>query len=375
MNYDRRIAELRRRIAAEGVDAFIATPDANWQYLTGISRLGGGNSRTRQHGIEYACLVVTPRDVVAFMPELNLLGRESKLPEARLVGLPEGDLSGTAIRGELRRLGLAGKRVGVSQDLSAAMVFLLQKDLSADALDMDRVVVDMRAVKDADELNLIRKSVEITDRIYEALRDDVVKPGVPVRQVERAIDRLLEEYGASKSSFPGDANTQGPLAGPMIGLSHHSMEKGYVVGLDFGVMYQGYCSDFGRTFFIGEPTKRHMEIYELVYEAHMAGCAELKAGMSCGEAADEAARGVFRRAGYEKEFIHKLGHSIGLDVHERPFLAKGEKERFQAGEIFAVEPSLYFPRDSFIRLEDEVLVTTTGFEILSKAPHAPVIIE
>ena len=260
------------------------------------------------------------------------------------------------------------------QEVRAAVLVGLA-ELLGTPVDLNDVIYAMRAVKDEDELALIRGAVEVTDRIFETLTRDVIRVGVKGRDIERTIDRLLEEYGASKNSFPSDANIQGPMAPPILGIPHHTVEKGTVLSFDFGVVYNGYCSDFGRSVFIGEPTQRHWDIYDLVYRAHIAGCEQLLAGKSCGENADEAARAIFREAGYEKEFIHKLGHSIGLDVHEMPFLAKGERAPFRVGEVYAVEPSLYFPSHSFIRLEDEVLVTETGYEIMSRIAHKPVIIE
>lgn len=374
MAFTDRISLLRKQMEKWDVAAFFTSPDANWQYLAGLSRLGGGPTKTRQHGIDFACLVVTQTNVTAFIPELNLLGRKALLPDTRLIALPEGDINGDTFRRELQSMGISGKRVGCTRDVSSGVILASESCLSVSFVDMDEVLVNMRAVKDDEELQVIRKGVELTDAIYRTITQDIIHAGMSRRQLERDIDRLMEELGASGCSFPTDVNVQCQFSSS-LGDSYVRLEKGSVVAFDFGLVYQNYCTDFGRTIFIGEPSKRLQDMFGLVYQAHMAGCSCLKHGNSCGEDADEAARAIFREAGLDKAFIHKLGHSIGLDVHERPFLARGEKEPFRKNEIYAVEPSLYLPQEAFLRVEDEVLVTDGQFEILSKIPHEPIVIE
>lgn len=377
MNYHSRIERLRAAMEQRGVDAFLTTSDANWEYLTGLPRLGGGNTKQRQHSIEYTCLIVTQKEIAACMPSLSMLITLAKLngqeTAAQLIPFPDGDTDGVTFKAQIAAMGLQGKRIGVSQDISAATVLMLQNCLDAKVIDLNDVIFGMRAVKDAEELALIRKGAEICDKIYYDILS-MIRPGLVVEELEREIDRLIPLYGASKSSFPSEANTHGPRAGHFVGFSSPTMEKGDVIGLDYGVVYQGYCTDFGRTIFLGEPSAEHVKIYELVRQAQRAAMDTMRPG-SCGQAADFAARSVITEAGYGKRFIHKLGHSIGLDVHERPFLAKGETQELRSGMIYAVEPSVFIPRSCFIRVEDEIAITDTGCEMYSKVSQELAVVD
>ena len=210
---------------------------------------------------------------------------------------------------------------------------------------------------------MIRRGVEITDRIYEDLLR-FIRPGQIVREIEGEIDRLMEHYGAGNSSFSTSIYAGNTRPDVYFSSSNVEVKKGSILGLDCGVLYQGYCTDFGRTVFVGEPTAEERKIHELVMEAQRRGMAEMYPG-SCGERADAAAR----NAGYGDRFIHKLGHGIGLDVHECPFLAPGETTPFRQGMVFTVEPSVFIPGKGFIRVEDEVLITSSGCEIMSRISH------
>lgn len=376
MDHQKRLNLLREQMERQGLRAYITTPDANMQYLTGLPRLGGGATKQRQHSIEYACLVVTESDAVACLPNLSCLITQAKLggktAHARLHPFPDGDTDGVTITAFLKGLGLSGAVVGVTQDVSAAMTLLLQ-GLGATVRDCNDIIFSMRAVKDKEELALIRKGVEITDRLYHDICG-MIHPGANVRELEWAVEQKIEVYGASGSSFPAELNTHGPNAGPFVGFSAETIQKGDVIGLDYGVIYGGYCTDFGRTIFVGEPKKEHLRIYELVRQAQAAAMEQMIPG-SCGEKADNAARDVITQGGFGERFIHKLGHAIGLDVHERPFLAKGETGAMLPGMIYAVEPSVFLPRECFIRLEDQVAITETGNERYSAISQEVVVID
>ncbi len=371
MNYERRLDSLRLEMSRRGLRAYITTADANWEYLAGIPRLGGDTTKHRQHSSQYTCLVVTADDVVALLPHLNIYGIRDKLLDrkvpARFVTFPDGDLEGRVIKDSLFSLGLCGKKVGVSQDVTAALVLLLQNEIKAEVSDHNDIIFALRAVKDDEELSMIRRGVEITDRIYEDLLR-FIRPGQIVREIEGEIDRLMEHYGAGNSSFSTSIYAGNTRPDVYFSSSNVEVKKGSILGLDYGVLYQGYCTDFGRTVFVGEPTAEERKIHELVMEAQRRGMAEMYPG-SCGERADAAARKVLTDAGYGDRFIHKLGHGIGLDVHECPFLAPGETTPFRPGMVFTVEPSVFIPGKGFIRVEDEVLITSSGCEIMSRISH------
>jgi Xaa-Pro aminopeptidase len=139
------------------------------------------------------------------------------------------------------------------------------------------------------------------------------------------------------------------------------------VVLDFGVILSGYCSDMTRTVHLGKPSAKESDAFAAVLEAQEAAVAAVAPGAKCGEV-DEAARCVLRRAGLAKFFTHSTGHGVGLEIHEGPRIAAGQKQRLEPGMVITVEPGVYLSGQFGIRIEDMVLVTATGHEVLTTAP-------
>jgi len=140
-------------------------------------------------------------------------------------------------------------------------------------------------------------------------------------------------------------------------------KRGFVT-LDFGVVLDGYCSDMTRTVHLGKASQRERDVYHSVLEAQMAAVAVVKAGVSCG-AVDEAARSVLRKARLEKAFSHSTGHGVGLEIHEGPRLAAGQEQVLQPGMVITIEPGAYLADQFGVRIEDMVLVTAKGAEVLT----------
>jgi Xaa-Pro aminopeptidase len=138
------------------------------------------------------------------------------------------------------------------------------------------------------------------------------------------------------------------------------LEPGGTIAFDFGALLEGYCSDFGRTVFIGEPTAHRREIYELVMAAQSAAIKRMVDGRITAEQLDDVARSIIAGAGYGEQFIHRLGHSIGKDVHEPPFLLASDTTTLRTGMCFTIEPSVVVDDGSFIRVEDVVMVGPDG---------------
>ena len=203
-----------------------------------------------------------------------------------------------------------------------------------------------------------------------------------VRELEIEIEKLFAKHGCSMPSFPAEVIVLGPQSGPVFGMNYDHVEKGYTLAFDFGGVFGGYCSDFGRTVFVGEPEPDFLKIHALVMAAQKAGMDAFRPGVSTGEEVNRAARRVIEEAGLGEKFIHRLGHGIGKDVHERPFLAMGETTVTQPGMTFTVEPMLTLgsPRTTqwddgwtvltkdgswSAQFEQTIVVTDAGSEILT----------
>ena len=369
MDYAKRIKELRGRMERAGVDGVFVANDASWEYLTGLPRGGHDNTKQRQNSLEFACLLVTQKAVTAFCPRLSALGfswRMEQFPQVdKLVTYPDADIYGAAFDSEVTAQGLDGKRLGVTRDISSMLTLRLLEQHDAKVTDVSAALDAMRAVKDADEIELMRHASKVADQIYYDVLPLLV-PGTPIRDIEHEIERLLETYDCSYTSFPAEVLNYGPKAGGRIGEPYAVLAKDHTVAFDYGVVYQGYCSDFGRTVFLQEPDAELRRCHELVMQAQQAALDACTIGVSPCSALNAACHGVMKEAGMDEHFIHRMGHCIGKDVHERPFMAEGESTVVQPGMCFTDEPSLFLPGKGLVRVEDVVLVTPTGFEYLNK---------
>lgn len=377
MDYQRRIAALRAGMAERGLAAYLVPADAGMEYLSGVKRVYRNYTHMRQNCLELAGLVITPSDVVYFIPRLTGMGTLPFLEGTavtKAVSIQDPDLTGETWIRELKALGLSGKHIGVNRDISAQAVLMLQNVLEAKVTEESDLVDSLRAVKDEEEIGLMRKNAEIADQVYHEIMP-MIRPGERVRNIEREIERLFETHGCSCPSFPGECIVLGPNSGPIFGMNYDKIEKGYTVAFDFGGMYQGYCSDFGRTVFVGEPDKELVRYHELVMKAQSDAMEALKSGPCTGQMLNDIAHGVMEEAGVGPNFIHRLGHCIGKDVHERPFIAPGEQTVLKPGMTFTVEPSIVVVKRCCVRVEDVVLRTEAGYECLNKITKDIVVVE
>jgi Xaa-Pro aminopeptidase len=175
--------------------------------------------------------------------------------------------------------------------------------------------------------------------------------------------------GAEAMSFPTIVASGERSALPHGTASSAKLPRRGFVTLDFGVVLDGYCSDMTRTVHMGRARPGERDAYEAVLEAQEAGVAAVRAGVSAGDV-DEAARGVLRKAGLAEWFTHSTGHGVGLEIHEGPRLAAKQMQRLDAGMVVTIEPGIYMPGKFGVRIEDMVLVTATGGEILTPATKA-----
>jgi Xaa-Pro aminopeptidase len=221
-------------------------------------------------------------------------------------------------------------------------------------------ITAMRRIKTPRELELIRQAEAIGDQVFTEILT-FIKPGMSELEVAARIEYLLKLKGAQSLSFPAivasGVNSSMPHAVP----TKKKLEPGDFLTMDFGCVYEGYCSDMTRTIVIGKATEKQKEIYNTVLEAQLAALDFLKAGYK-GREVDKVARDIIYGAGYEGCFGHGLGHSVGLHVHENPRLSMMEDDVIEAGMTETVEPGIYIKGFGGVRIEDLVAVTETGCE-------------
>ena len=379
MNYAGRIECLRMEMQSQGLVGVFVPLDASLEYFTGLFRARVNNTRTRQNSAEYACLLVMEKQVVYFNPRILMpprvmakIGQNPVINE--IVPFPDADLTGETLAAACTRFGLKGKKLGFLQDISSSLIVRIQQELSVNWVNFDRVVQMMRLRKDQEELALMRKAAAINDKIYDAVFP-MLQPGVTVNEIISEIDRLMVVFGATYNSFNTIVMNFGPAEGVSYGDRYPVLQRGYALSYDYGVYYKGYCSDFGRTIFFGEPKSDLIKAHGLVVQAQKETVAAMKAGHITGEELDNLAHKIISDGGYGEAFTHFVGHSIGKDVHERPFLAEGEKFVLEEGMCFTVEPSICLPNKGYVRMEDVVMATPSGGESFNTTTRDLVVIE
>ena len=224
----------------------------------------------------------------------------------------------------------------------------------------------LRAVKSAEEIHKIEEAERIGDAAFSYILEEL-KPGVTELQIAAKLEYFMKSHGAEGTSFDTIAASGLHSAMPHAVPTDKPLEKGDFVTMDFGCRYQGYCSDMTRTVVIGKADARQKEIYQVVLEAQEAALASLRPGMT-GAEGDRLARAVIEEAGYGEYFGHSLGHSVGLEIHEKPALSSREETVLAPGMIETVEPGIYIPDFGGVRIEDLVVLTEDGVRNLTRSP-------
>jgi Xaa-Pro aminopeptidase len=227
------------------------------------------------------------------------------------------------------------------------------------------LVAKIREVKDTDEIAAMRKAAALGCRLFEGVLEHIVSGATEI-EVAAQLELLARRGGAEAMSFETIVASAGRSALPHGRATLAKLPKRGFVTLDFGVLLGGYCSDMTRTVHLGNASQREWDVYHSVLEAQMAAVARVAPGVTCGDV-DEAARSVLRKAGLEKAFSHSTGHGVGLEIHEGPRVATKQTQVLRPGMVITIEPGAYLANEFGVRIEDMVLVTAKGKEVLTAA--------
>ena len=229
-----------------------------------------------------------------------------------------------------------------------------------------KLLTELRSAKTEEELAVMQKAQDITDQVFAEICD-FLHAGVTESEVAVQLTYLQMKHGAEGNSFPpivaSGANGSMPHAIPTA----KPIQKGEFVTMDFGCIYQGYCSDMTRTVAIGQPSDEMRRVYDAVLEAQLAGIAAAKAGVP-GCDVHNAAWDVLKKYGYGDYFGHGFGHSLGIEIHESPNANRANTKPLPAGAVLSAEPGVYLPGKFGVRTEDVIFLTETGNRILTHAP-------
>ena len=210
------------------------------------------------------------------------------------------------------------------------------------------------------------KAVHLADRVFNLIK---IREGEKEKEIADRIKNLLQKFG-SRPAFRIIVASGKRSAKPHGFATAKRIRRGELVVIDFGAVYNGYCSDITRTFVVGKPTKRQGKVYRIVKEAQKRAIKAIRAGRACFEI-DQEARKYIEKRGFGKYFIHSTGHRIGKKVHEAPKISKSNRNRLRKGMVITIEPGIYINGWGGMRIEDMVLVTKKGYRILTRSYKEP----
>ena len=368
---EERFERAREVLRATGAGALLLGLGADLRYLTGYTA----------HALERLTLLVVPREGPAALIAPRLEAMAAAASPAAATGLvriepwdeTEDPYALVAARLERAAGAASSGRVLVDPALPARHLLGLQRTLPGRSFGLaTEVMRELRITKAADEVELLRRAAHAADRVVGAIAAGSLV-GRTEAEVSREVrDRLIDE-GHDEASFAIVAS--GPNgASPHHGAGDRRLQAGDPIVLDIGGTIDGYGSDITRMLWISgpggaaPPTPEFLEVFELVRAAQAAATAAVRPGVRAG-ALDEVARAVIRHGGFGEAFIHRLGHGIGLEAHEEPYLVAGNDEAIAVGHAFSIEPGIYLEGRFGVRLEDIVVCTAVGADVLNEAPH------
>ena len=354
----RALDRLAKRHTRARVDAYLISKPEDVSYLSGFT----GEDSALLTGNGWSVLVTDFR--FAEQAPSECPGSEIRL-RANRRSLADELVALINERG-VRSVGVQGDHMTIGQE--RALAKKLRKKRLRPLADL---MVELRSVKDDEEVRLTKKAVRIAEAAFRRLIAKGAKHliGKTERQIAAEMEWSMRSLGADGPAFDMIVATGANGSMCHYRPADRKIKRGDPVLFDWGASIDGYRSDITRVVFTGEPKPKMREIYNIVLRAHDAAVAAVRPGASCGSV-DAAARKLIADAGYGNEFGHGIGHGIGREIHESPHVSPGNKQRLRKNSIITIEPGIYLPGVGGVRIEDDILVTTGGRERLNSLPRA-----
>jgi len=354
-----RIEHLKELMSRHKIDTIAINPGPTLTYLTGLEF----------HLMERPTVMLYQRGHKPFMilPKLEstkLIG--SNLPMHSVTYNDDPSTWQEAFRAAFKHMNLEGVRIGLESTRIRFMEmnYLQTAAPTARFVSADQIFSELRVVKDENEINDMRRAVDIAQQ---SLREilPMIKAGVSESRIAGELTVAMLRAGSDPELPFSPIVASGPnSANPHAAPTGRVLEPGDLLVIDWGARVNGYCSDLTRTFAIGKLEPELERIYETVLKANMAGRAAGNPGLAASEV-DRASREVIDQAGFGEFFTHRTGHGLGMEAHEAPYISSANTELLKAGMTYTVEPGIYLPGKGGVRIEDNVLVTEEGTVTLS----------
>ena len=346
-----RCERLRNILIKENVDGILISNGSNMRYLSGFSG-------------ETGFLLITCQATVIFTDSRYTIQAKEESETFTVVELQDSytrHITEWIEKEQIKILGFEGGDVTVSDYLE-----WIKKFPVAELRDMKKHLTHLRAIKTEEELQKIEEAERIGDKAFSKILE-IIKPGMTELEVASYLEFWMKQYGAEGLSFDTIAASGQNSAKPHAVPGRKIIEKGDLLTMDFGCVFEGYWSDMTRTIVVGKASQKQKELYQIVLDAQLAALDYIKAGKK-GWEVDKVARDLIAGAGYGENFGHGLGHSVGLYIHEEPRLSRKEDTILQENMVVTVEPGIYLEKFGGVRIEDLVVVTKEGCRNLTNSP-------
>ncbi|MEF3328343.1 Xaa-Pro peptidase family protein [Oceanobacillus oncorhynchi] len=345
-----KLDRLREKLEENKADAIIIDSPYNRRYLTNFTGTAG--------------TALITADKALFITDFRYTEQAAEQAAAfEIIEHKQGMIQ--EIANQIDKLGV--KRLAFEKNYTTYSQFeTYQNQFSQELIPVEGIVEALRMIKTPDELEIMKKAAKIADDAFAHIQS-FIEPGVKEIDISNELEFFMRRQGATSSSFDTIVASGLRSALPHGVASDKQMAEGELVTLDYGALYEGYCSDITRTVAVGEISAALREIYDIVLEANLRGVKGTKAGMS-GKEADALTRDYITEKGYGDRFGHSTGHAVGMEVHESPGLSARSEAILEPGMVVTVEPGIYVPGVGGCRIEDDIVITKDGNERLTFAP-------
>jgi Xaa-Pro aminopeptidase len=345
-----RLNTFRRKIKDLKMDAALITKRENYMYLSGFT----GTS---------ANLLITDKKAY-LLTDFRYIEQSTKQAPLFEIVEHKPDIIDTLyeiINSEnIKKLGFEDQSASY-----ASYKTFVDKFVKTELIGIGSVVEELRSIKDVQEIEIINKAVQIADGAFAHVLS-LIKPGITELDVAAELEYKMKKLGASGASFETIVASGIRSSMPHGIASEKKLELGDTITLDFGAIYNHYCSDITRTVFLGQPDKKMIDIYNIVLNAQLTSEKGAKRGLT-GKEVDKIARDIIYQNGYEGKFGHGLGHGVGLEIHESPRLSMGGDKILENNMAVTIEPGIYVEGLGGVRIEDTIIIKDENPIVLTKS--------
>ncbi|MBX5322852.1 aminopeptidase P family protein [Staphylococcus caprae] len=342
--------EIRKILQQQNADAAWITTPLNVYYFTGY--------RSEPHERLFAILVQANGEDVLFCPKMEVEEVKASPFDGKIIGYLDTENPFDLYPKTFTTLLIESEHLTVKRQRELSQAFDVQV-----YSDLDQSIKDLRNIKSQEEIEKIKKAAELADKCIE-IGVSYLKEGVEEREVVNHIENEIKKYGVNEMSFDTMVLFGDHAASPHGTPGDRKLQNNEYVLFDLGVVYEHYCSDMTRTVKFGNPSQEAENIYNVVLKAEQSAIEAIKPGVTI-KNIDKIARDIISNAGYGEYFPHRLGHGLGLEEHEYQDVSSVNENTLEAGMVITIEPGIYVPGIAGVRIEDDILVTENGYEILT----------